>query len=105
MASDVAVCLFAVERLGGIAATDVEHLVVATANPHRPRCCGYPKCAHLDAVYCRKLNTNAGTQVGANRSIKKVAQEQLISIEIGFWQRGQIPVQADWISVVVDADD
>src|SRR5258708_6536031 len=103
--SDVAVCLFAIERPRGVSAADVQHLVVSDSDPYSSRRSGYPQYAQLDPVHRRKFDANSGAQVGADCAVKKVAQEQLITVRIGLWQRGQVPVQTYRIPIVVYAYD
>jgi hypothetical protein len=105
MGSDVAVRLFAIEWPRRVAATGIQYLVVSHSDPYGPRRCRYTQFAHLGPVRRGKIDANSRAQVGANCSIKKVVQEQLIAVQVALWQRGQVPVQAHGISVVVHAYD
>jgi hypothetical protein len=105
MTGDVAMCLLAIERLGRVAVPNIQNPVVATANPHCTWRSGYAYKTNFHAVQGREIDVNSHGQICAERGIKKIAQEQLIAVDIALRQGSQIILNADRIAVVVYSDD
>jgi hypothetical protein len=72
MPGDVAMGLLTIERLGQVAASDEERLVVAAANPHWKRGWGHAQRANLDSINARELDANSCGKVGADRGVEQV---------------------------------